>query len=183
SPLTMTIPLIILAVFAVIAGFMGLPAVFSSNHIFANYLAPIFQDSKNILAAHPHLDHSTEWMLMGIATLAAILSIGIAYNFYINSKLLPESDSETKGFSKWVANKFYVDELYEKVFVKPMMVISDLFYVLVDKLIVDLLVMASAWIVGFTGRAIRLVQTGNTGFYLFMMVIGMMVFMFIQLVY
>jgi hypothetical protein len=43
--------------------------------------------------------------------------------------------------------------------------------------------MASAWIVGFTGRTIRLVQTGNTGLYLFLMVIGMMVFMFIQLVY
>lgn len=183
SPLTMTIPLIVLAIFAVIAGFMGLPAVFSSNHIFANYLAPIFNDSKSILAEHPHLDHSSEWMLMGIATLAALISIGLAYNFYINSKLLPEADSETKGFSKWVANKFYIDELYDKVFVRPMMVISDLFYVLVDKLIVDLLVMASAWIVGFTGRALRLVQTGNTGFYLFLMVIGMMVFMFIQLVY
>jgi NADH-quinone oxidoreductase subunit L len=183
SPWTMTVPLIVLSVFAVIAGFWGLPVVFSETHVFANYLAPIFAESKNILTAHAHLDHSTEWMLMGIATLAALMSIGLAYYFYIQSKLLPEPDAETKGFAKWVANKFYIDELYDKVFVRPMMVLSDLFYVLVDKLVVDLLVMASAWIVGFTGRTIRLVQTGNTGLYLFLMVIGMMVFMFIQLVY
>lgn len=183
SPWTMTVPLIVLAVFAVIAGFWGLPLVFSETHVFANYLAPIFAESKNILTAHAHLDHSTEWMLMGIATVAALMSIGLAYYFYIQAKLLPEPDVETKGFAKWVANKFYIDELYDKLFVKPMMVLSDLFYVLVDKLVVDLLVMASAWIVGFTGRTIRLVQTGNTGLYLFLMVIGMMVFMFIQLVY
>jgi len=183
SPWTMTVPLVVLSVFAVIAGFWGLPAVLSENHMFANYLAPIFADSKEIMRAHPHVDHSTEWLLMGIATLAALISIGIAYNFYIHSKLLPEADAETKGLSKWVANKFYVDELYDKLFVRPMMVLSDLFYVLVDKLIVDLLVMASAWIIGFTGRTIRLVQTGNTGLYLFLMVIGMMVFMLIQLVY
>jgi NADH-quinone oxidoreductase subunit L len=53
----------------------------------------------------------------------------------------------------------------------------------VDKLVIDLVVMATAWIVGFTGRTIRLVQTGNTGVYIFAMVIGMMVLMFIQLVY
>jgi NADH-quinone oxidoreductase subunit L len=61
-------------------------------------------------------------------------------------------------------------------------VLSDLLHVVVDKLIVDLLVNASAWFVGFTGRTMRLVQTGNTGFYIFAMVIGMMVLLLIQLV-
>jgi NADH-quinone oxidoreductase subunit L len=81
-----------------------------------------------------------------------------------------------------VYNKFYIDEIYDKVFVKPIGILSDLLHVVVDKLVVDLLVNASAWFVGFTGRTLRLVQTGNTGFYIFAMVIGMMVLLLIQLV-
>jgi NADH-quinone oxidoreductase subunit L len=62
------------------------------------------------------------------------------------------------------------------------MVLSDIFHVVIDKLIIDLFVNASAWIVGFSGRTLRLVQTGNTGFYIFIMVIAMMVLLLIQLV-
>jgi NADH-quinone oxidoreductase subunit L len=183
SPWTMTLPLAILAIFAGIAGFWGMPAVFGQTHLFSTYLSPVFEESKSILGAAHHAEHSTEWMLMGIATLAALISIAVAYHFYVKSKLVPEPDSETKGFAKRVANKFYIDELYDNVIVKPTMVISDILFVLIDKLVVDLVVMATAWIVGFTGRTLRLVQTGNAGFYLFAMVIGMMILMFIQLVY
>jgi NADH-quinone oxidoreductase subunit L len=183
SPWTMTVPLSILAILAAIAGFWGLPAVTGQTHLFSAYLKPVFEGSKAILGEAHEADHATELMLMGIAVLAAAISFGVAWKFYISSKIVPEPDSETKGFAKWVANKFYIDELYDNVIVKPMMVISDILFVLIDKLVVDLVVMATAWIVGFTGRTLRLVQTGNAGFYLFAMVIGMMILMFIQLVY
>ncbi|OYU95234.1 MAG: NADH-quinone oxidoreductase subunit L [Bacteroidetes bacterium B1(2017)] len=183
SPWTMTVPLTILAVLAAFAGLLGLPAVISQTHLFGAYLKPVFEGSKAFLGEAHEADHGTELMLMGIAFLAAVISLGVAWNFYISSKVVPEPDSETKGFAKWVANKFYIDEFYTTVIVKPIMVMSDIFFVLIDKLIVDLIVMAAAWIVGFTGKTIRLVQTGNTGLYIFLMVIGMMVLMFIQLVY
>ena len=102
---------------------------------------------------------------------------------YIKNKTMPEADAETTGLAKWAANKFYVDEFYDRIVVRPLTILSDVLFVVIDKLVIDLLVMATAWIVGFTGRTIRLVQTGNTGVYIFAMVIGMMVLMFIQLVY
>jgi NADH-quinone oxidoreductase subunit L len=182
SPWTMTLPLAILALFSIGAGFLGMPAVMHMPHWFNGFLAPVVETSKGILGETHHVDHSTEIVLMLLATALAITSIVIAYVFYISKKQVPEADDQTNGFAKWVANKFYVDELYDKVFVKPIMVMSDILHVVVDKLIVDLIVNASAWMVGFTGRTMRLVQTGNTGFYIFMMVIAMMVLLLIQLV-
>jgi NADH-quinone oxidoreductase subunit L len=182
SPWTMTLPLAVLALFAFGAGFLGMPSVMHMPHWFNGFLAPVVETSKTILGESHHVDHSTEIMLMLVATALAITSIVIAYVFYISKKSIPESDEETKGFAKWVSNKFYIDEFYDRVIVKPVMVLSDIFHVVVDKLIIDLFVNASAWMVGFTGRTLRLVQTGNTGFYIFVMVIAMMVLLLIQLV-
>jgi NADH-quinone oxidoreductase subunit L len=182
SPWTMTLPLSLLAICSVVAGFLGMPAVFHMPHWFNTFLGPVVETSKGLMGEAHHVDHSTEWLLMGLATALAITSIIIAYVFYISKKQVPESDEETTGFAKVVYNKFYIDEIYDKVIVKPIGVLSDLLHVVVDKLIVDLLVNASAWFVGFTGRTMRLVQTGNTGFYIFAMVIGMMVLLLIQLV-
>ncbi len=183
SPWTMTLPLGVLAVFSTIAGFWGMPAVMSQTHWFGTYLAPVFEGSKAYLGEAHHMDHGTEIMLMALALGLAAVSFGIAYTMYIKNKTMPEADAETTGLAKWAANKFYVDEFYEKIVVRPLTIMSDVLFVLVDKLVIDLVVMATAWIVGFTGRTIRLVQTGNTGVYIFAMVIGMMVLMFIQLVY
>ncbi len=183
SPSTMTVPLMALAALSIIGGLMGLPMVLSKTHLFSEYLAPVFVRSSEIFGAEHHLEHTTEWMLMGIATAAALFSIGMAYNMYVNKKDIPEADEALSGFTKWVANKFYVDELYDTIIVRPLKVMSEIFFVLVDKLIIDLFVNATAWIVGFTGRTFRLIQTGNTGFYIFAMVISMMVLLFFQLVY
>jgi NADH-quinone oxidoreductase subunit L len=182
SPWTMTLPLAVLALFAIGSGFLGMPSVMHMPHWFNGFLAPVVETSKTILGESHHVTHSTEIMLMLVATALAISSIVIAYVLYINRKSIPESDEETTGFAKWVSNKFYIDELYDKIFVKPIMVLSDIFHVVIDKLIIDLFVNASAWIVGFSGRTLRLVQTGNTGFYIFIMVIAMMVLLLIQLV-
>jgi NADH-quinone oxidoreductase subunit L len=182
SPWTMTLPLAILSLFAIGAGFLGMPAVMHMPHWFNGFLAPVVETSKSILGEAHHVDHNTEIMLMLLATALAVTSIVIAYVFYVSRKTVPEPDTETKGLAKWVANKFYIDELYNAVFVKPMMVLSDVFHVVIDKLVIDLFVNASAWMVGFTGRTLRLVQTGNTGFYIFIMVFAMMVLLLIQLV-
>ncbi len=182
SPWTMTLPLAILSLFAIGAGFLGMPAVMHMPHWFNGFLAPVVETSKSILGEAHHVDHNTEIMLMLLATALAVTSIVIAYVFYVSRKTVPEPDTETKGLAKWVAKKFYIDELYNAVFVKPMMVLSDVFHVVIDKLVIDLFVNASAWMVGFTGRTLRLVQTGNTGFYLFIMVFAMMVLLLIQLV-
>ncbi len=182
SPFIMTFPLIVLAILSVIGGFMGLPAVFGTNHLFADYLSNVVSTSKAFLPESHHLSHAVEYMLMGIALTGAIAMILFARSKYISKKQLPENDETLTGLNKIIANKFYVDEIYDTVIVKPITVLSDLFLVLVDKLIIDLIVNATAWIVGATGKTLRLLQTGNTGFYVFAMVIGMIVLFLIRLI-
>jgi NADH-quinone oxidoreductase subunit L len=65
SPLAMTLPLIVLAILAVVAGFLGIPELFSKDaHWLGNFLAPVFAESTVHQQAHA-VSHSTEWMLMG----------------------------------------------------------------------------------------------------------------------
>lgn len=183
SPWTMTLPLMVLAVLSVIGGFMGLPPVLTENHLFANYLKPVFEPAIAALGnSEHHLSHSTEWILIAIAVSAAIVSLFYARTLYIGKKQLPEADTDTTGMAKLVANKFYVDELYENIIVKPVTVLSDILLVLVDKLIIDLIVNAVAAITKTIGGTLRYIQTGNTGVYVFVMVISMIVLLAIQLV-
>lgn len=181
SPATMTMPLIILAVCSIIAGFIGLPTVLSHTHLFKNYLGSVFAQSKLIMPAGHEMSHSMEWILIGTAVTLALVSIAFAYQKYVMQKHVPALDEDVKGISKVVANKFYVDEIYNTVFVKPIMLLSDLFLVVIDKLIVDLLVHAIAFITSQIGRALRLLQTGHVGFYMFAMVISMIILLAVQI--
>ncbi|MFN5665442.1 MAG: NADH-quinone oxidoreductase subunit L [Bacteroidota bacterium] len=182
SPAIMTVPLIILAILSIIGGFMGLPEVLGFPHRFASYLSHITDASKNLLPTTHHLSHPTEYALIATAVIMAIAAIFYARNQYVTKGYLPSDDEKAlPALQKAVANKFYVDEIYDKIFVKPIQVLSDLFLVLVDKLIIDLLVNATAWFVGLTGRTLRLLQTGNTGFYIFAMVSGMIILLLIRL--
>lgn len=181
SPITMTLPLIILCILAVVGGLLGLPEVFHVQHAFSTYLSSVTEGSVQYLAHHEKVSHATEIALMSFAGIGAIAVILFAYNKYVKQNALPAEDSELTGLNKVISNKFYVDEIYNTVFVKPIIVLSDLFLVLVDKLIIDLAVNATAWIVATTGKTMRLIQTGNTGFYVFAMVIGMMVLLIIRL--
>jgi len=182
SPISMTLPLMVLAVLSAFGGFLGLPAVLSSTHQLSEFLSPVFMASKSLKVEAHALTHEQEWLLMGIATLAALVSIYYAFHLYMKKKVIQENEEALSGLSKWVANKFYVDEFYHKVIVNPMLVLSDLLLVLIDKLVIDLLVNLTALIVDSTGRIYRLIQTGSTGFYLIAMVLSMVIVMFIQII-
>jgi len=181
SPLTITIPLIVLCLLSIFGGLLGLPSVFHVSHLFATYLSSVTNPSHPFLHAHQTVSHSTEIVLMSFAGIAAIIAIGYAYYLYVKKGQQPQDESTLTGFKKWVSNKFYVDELYDKLFVKPIIVLSDLFMVVVDKLIIDLAVNIIAWFVSIIGRTARLIQTGNTGFYIFAMVLSMVVLFVIRL--
>jgi len=181
SPAVMTLPLIILAVCSIVVGFIGLPPVFSNTHSFKNYLSSVFVQSKVIMPHGHEMSHSMEWVLIATAVGLALISIGFAYNKYVTQKQIPVEDEQLSGVSKLVANKFYVDEIYNVVFVKPIMLLSDLFLVIVDKLIIDLLVHAIAFITTQIGRLLRLFQTGHVGFYMFAMVISMIILLAVQI--
>ncbi len=182
SPALMTIPLVVLTILSVIGGFMGLPEGLGFTHAFGNFLSEVTAPSLPYLKQHQHLSHATEIGLMIFAVVAALSMIIWARIKYVKNKELPAADESLTGLNKIISNKFYVDEFYHSVIVKPITVLSDLFLVLIDKLIIDLAVNATAWVVSATGKTLRLLQNGNTGFYVFAMVIGMIVLLLIRVI-
>ena len=172
SPLSMTAPLMILAVFSVIAGFFNLPEIFGGTEKLATFMQPLFGEK----AEGQMLEHSTEVTLMIISTIVALASAGLAYVLFISKKAIPAADGLETGLQKVIYNKYYVDELYDKLFVKPTMQLSKFFHDVVDFLIIDgLMVMGAGRLVkGMSGEA-RQLQTGSTGFYVFAMVLGIVV--------
>ena len=172
SPPSMTIPLIILAILSAIGGIIGVPAIMGGHHELGAYLAPVFAGSVKILGEH-ELSHSTEWLLMGISVGVALIAMGYAYLKYVKEGTLPVADEEERpALVNLSYHKFYVDELYDTIIRKPLDAISVFFYNVVEKLGIDGFVNGLGKGTLETSKGLRLLQTGNVGFYIFMMVIG-----------
>jgi NADH-quinone oxidoreductase subunit L len=176
SPATMTIPLIILAVLSAAGGLLNIPHVLGGGESLAHFMAPLFELSKQVNPDlfEGHLEHSTEYILMGVSVGAAVLSILFAYNLFMSKKVVPAADKDVTGFAKVLQNKYYVDEFYEAVFVNPMRKLSDLLYSF-GEFLIDLVVNGTGRLVQFLSGRLRLLQTGETGFYVFAMVLGILV--------
>jgi NADH-quinone oxidoreductase subunit L len=175
SPFSMTLPLILLAVLSIGGGLLNIPEVFVKNGDKLNdFLAPIYEVSKKLnpklFAAH-EISHSTEYMLMGISVLVAIASIVFAYIKFVANKNVPKAEAEQTGVGKVLANKYYVDELYDAIFVKPIQRLSR-FLADTFELAVDFFVEGTGQIVKFLAGAFRKLQTGSIGVYVFAIVIG-----------
>lgn len=185
SPKSMTIPLIVLAVFSVLGGFFGVPEVIGEHlgihNMLEEFLAPVFEHSA-IRMSH-HLPESTEWMLMGIAVAVMAVSLYYAYTVYVKNKTVPaDEEEELNPLHKLVYRKYLVDELYENIITKPLNFLSEALYKVVDNQIVDGIVNGFGAIVTRTSQFIRLAQTGNIGFYVFAMVAGIILILLTRLV-
>ena len=169
SPATITFPLIVLGILSVVGGFIGLPPVLSANHWLKNFLAPVF-GAPSLEAAE--VSHSMEWTLIGIAVIAAFVSIAWAYNRFIAKKILPAEEGKLTGFANLVYKKYMIDELYDTIIVRPLLFISEWGYDVVDRIVVDGIVVWSGKASLMTGKQLRQMRSGNIGFYLLMMVVG-----------
>jgi NADH-quinone oxidoreductase subunit L len=172
SPASMTIPLIILAVLSVVGGFIGVPEVLGGGHWLSHYLAPVFEGSTSRLGELA-LEHSTEYMLMAISVGGVIIAIIYAYIKYIKNNHVPVLDTEPRSaLAKISYNKFYFDEFYNAIIQKPLDALSGFFYKVVDKSGIDGIVNGLGKGSIEASKGFRLLQTGNVGFYIFAMVIG-----------
>lgn len=162
SPGLITFPLIVLAILSLVGGAISLPGSSWLNH----YLAPVIA-----APAEHHALGSTEYMLMGIAVVGALIGIGIAYAKYIKQNAVPPTDENIEGVSKVLYNKFYVDELYMAIIVKPIYAIGSFFKNIVETAI-------SGFIFGLGRLAVAMgtggssIQNGSIGLYLLVFVIG-----------
>jgi len=124
---SMIIPLIILAIGSATVGFLGLPEAYGGDNIFASFIT---LPDKTF-----HLDSTVEHTLGGINIALALIGIYVAYRLF--AKREEESVKEAKIWKKVIYNKFYIDELYEIIFIKPLLMLSRLFDSLVDRKIID----------------------------------------------
>jgi NADH-quinone oxidoreductase subunit L len=170
SPLVITVPLIILAILSTLGGFLGMPSIFTEHHLFGHYLEPVLSTPAGMLHEEP--SHYFEWSMIVISIITLAIIIWAAYNRYVKREHVTSQDSEFKPAFKTLYNKYYVDELYNSIIVRPLYWLSDLFYKIFDVRIVDGTVNAVGKGVNLGSRTLRLVQTGNIGFYVTVMVVG-----------
>ncbi|MCB2210889.1 NADH-quinone oxidoreductase subunit L [bacterium] len=175
SPAVMTVPLMILAILAVIGGWVGLPPVLGENlNKMHHWLEPVFAPSFEAVHYHPeHLSMGTEWVLITIAVLTALFGIGLAWMFYIKQGREAKPDSEQTGFAKVLWKKYYLDEIYNAGVIQPLIKTCKFFWHGVDEKVVDGgMVHGSARTVRWGGSVLRTLQTGVVGNYAVLLVIG-----------
>lgn len=177
SPAAMTVPLIVLAILAFGGGFIGVPEVLGGSHQLEHFLAPIFAASTKLQHAH-HIDHNTELMMMFGVMAIIIVIIVIAWSRFSKYQ---KTDTEATGLGKVLENKWYVDELYDTIIVKPLMALARILNNFVEKYIIDGLVNGVGRAVQYSGRQLRLIQSGQVGGYILLMVLSILVFFAIQL--
>jgi len=158
---TITLPLLVLAIGAFGAGFLNFPAVFGGNHFVDTWLGQL--NSKTI-----HLSHATEYILMIVSVAVAAAGIFVAYKKYANFDV--SKPEEEIGI---IGNKFYIDEIYDLVFVKTLKKLSTFIDKVVDSKIIDGFIMNSSE--GFVeiGKKVAMLQNANVRFYAAFMLVGM----------
>ena len=167
SPKSMTIPLIVLAVLSAIGGAIGIPESLGGSHWLSHWLAPVIQHHGEAP------DHATEYILMAVSVVGVLISIAFAYSKYVKQNHVPVADEgQRSALAKLSYHKFYVDEIYDTLIRKPLDAISVFFYKVFDKKIIDGIVNGLGWSTSEASKGVRLLQSGNVGFYIFMMVVG-----------
>jgi len=177
SPPVMTVPLIVLAVLSIIGGYVGLPPVVAKTHIFQNWLHPVFEPAMEAVHAHHHhLSHSTEWVLIFVSVAAAVIGIAIAWSMYIKKSKIAKSDAEQAGFGKVLFNKYYVDEIYAAVIIRPLLGLCNISWRVFDMVFIDSgLVLGTAKVVHWIGGGVRRLQTGVVPNYALFLALGIVV--------
>ncbi len=163
SPTLITLPLIILAILSFFGGIISLPGHSWLNH----YLSPLFLN----VSHEAHTLGNTEYMLMAIATIGALIGIGIAYKKYLKDNTTPSEDAEITGVTKVLYNKYYVDEAYDAIFVKPVNVLSNFFRDTVETTL-SALVFGLGKVTNEIALHGKKAHNGSIGLYLFAFVIG-----------
>ena len=161
SPAVMTVPLIVLAALSVGGGWMGLPEGWLWGGAFGRFLAPVTGEPH--LAAH---GAGVEGTLMLVATLLAAGGAGLAYLFYVRMPGLPLVMAwRLARLYDLLVGKYWVDELYDALIVRPYVRLSQVLWRIVDQVMIDGAVNGTAAAVMINGQLWRYVQSGNVQHY------------------
>lgn len=167
SPRVMTVPLIILAIGAALAGYLGLPSLSAID----GWLEPAFRLSEQAAEAHGNL--TLELILLGVSALVALGGAFLAYRAYIVDRELPKRFRAALGpVTGLVENKYYLDELYNMIVVNPLRSFGEWLAQVFDKGGIDGAVNGLAGLTGWVGTQVRRLQSGMVGLYALAMLFG-----------
>ena len=164
SPWVMLLPLVVLAVLSFAGGWIGVPtAMHGSNH-FEAFLDPVFQSAGTLesVAGSDHTSHGLEIGLAVISVVTALTGFFFAWLFYYKKPGTAAAIAErAKPLYGLVANKFYVDEIYNAIFVTRLMSFTRFFLKGFDLVVVDGSGKLASWMAIDLGEVVRRVQSGN----------------------
>ncbi len=184
SPLVITIPLMVLGFLAAVGGYIGLPKLIGElfggiPNYFELWLDPVFELAQEYGHTYAqvggHHNVALEWGLMGGSVVIALVGITIAFTMYIKNTELPGKFTSTfPALHRAVYNKWYIDELYDFLFVNPCKAFGNFLWKGFDVLVVDGIVNGVAAVVKGWSGAFRYTATGYVHNYAFVMAAGTM---------
>ncbi len=167
SPKVMTVPLIILAVGAVLVGYIGLPQL----SLIDGWLEPVFHVGEK--AAEAHGSVVVEFVLLGVSALVALGGAYFAYRAYVVNTDIPKRARAALGwFGRLVENKYYVDEAYNMIVVQPLRDLGGWLARAFDQRGIDGAVNGLAGVTGWVGAQARKLQSGLVGLYALSILLG-----------
>jgi NADH-quinone oxidoreductase subunit L len=173
APRTMTVPLVILAVFSTLAGYVGLPVFLGEKvDLFGRFL-------EGALGGEPHhLALATDLTLVLAATVAALSGIGLAFLFYRKSPGVPARlAGRFPGLYRLLENKYFVDEAYDAVIVRPLLRGSEWVYRRFDLGAIDGALNGAASAASAAGRGLNVLQSGLLRDYALAFLLGAILFL------
>ncbi|MBY0314159.1 MAG: NADH-quinone oxidoreductase subunit L [Bdellovibrionales bacterium] len=180
SPATMWIPLAILAILSVFAGWLGVPHVLGEilpghpGNWLEHWLAPVIRPIPNL----GHADPTLELTLMGISVVLALVSATLAFVIYAKKPSAADKMAKSLGpIYRMVYNKYWVDEIYQKILLSPLIVLSKKLWIWVDVNFIDRATYKTTDMIKSSGDAVRSMQTGQLQTYAFAVLIGVVIAM------
>ncbi len=180
SPKSMTIPLMILAVLSVVGGWVGIPHILGGTNYFENWLDPVIASSAERSVSHALAsgggDVGMEWTLMVSSVVLVLFSIFLAYLLYKKKTEISTSLAEKlSALKNLLLNKYFVDEIYGAVIIRPVVYFSLFLWKVFDVVIIDGFINgAASWYADFSEFA-RKGQTGRVRTYATIFLFGVLV--------
>jgi NADH-quinone oxidoreductase subunit L len=177
SPKNMLVPLVILAIFATVGGWFAAPKFWGGHDYFHYYLGPVFAQADKLAPAAELSEEAArtlELQLSGVAVLVALAGFFVAWWFYIRKPKAPEDLAKSlHGPYTLLLNKYYLDEIYLALIVRPLLWLStNVLWHVVDEGMIDGTVNGAAHVAREMGGEARKLQSGNARSYAGWVVIG-----------
>ncbi len=182
SPAVMTLPLLVLAFLAFAGGMINLPELFGGGSKLQEFLSPVFPPvTRHAASVTP--SHSTELLLMGITLFLTLAVIGLSWRRFGREREEPAVTGPQPWFYRLAADRFRIDELYDFMVVRPVLWLSRFLHDTFDRRILDRAVEGIGVLVVRAGNTLRYVQNGHVGFYMFLMILGILAILALNLLF